>query len=446
MLRFSLGAYMNICVLGAGYVGLVVGVCMSDRGFHVCCVDTDAEKIRRLEEGKLPIYEPGLDVILSRNVRGGRLSFTTDGASAIRNADVVYIAVGTPGDDSGAADLRWVYAAADQIGEEAEGGTLVIIKSTVPVGTSDAVLSRIREKTETVYDVASNPEFLREGAAISDFGSPDRIVVGYRKKRSVETIRELYRSFEEQGHQILFMDNCSAELTKYAANAMLATRISFMNELSRLCDAVGADIESVRIGTGSDSRIGPKFLNAGIGYGGSCFPKDVKALISTAEGAGLTLQIAQSVEAVNLGQKTRIVDMIQQDHGEDLSGLCVALWGLAFKPDTDDIREAPSLRIIQRLLDLGAEVCAHDPEAMGNVREMFEDRILLCESPLSAAEQADVLVLVTEWDCYTGTDWAGLRAAMRGSVIYDGRNLFDPGKARRAGFRYRGIGRGLESK
>ena len=436
---------MKICVLGTGYVGLVVGVCISNRGFDVCCIDVNDEKIQGLQKGIIPIYEPGLDEILLRNVEAGRLTFSTDGASEIAKADIVYIAVGTPSAEDGSADLTWVLSAARDIAHNAKPETMVIIKSTVPVGTSDRVLATIREEgCNNVFDVVSNPEFLREGAAIEDFAYPDRIVIGYRDDRSKERMTALYQSFIDNGHAVYFMDNRSAELTKYAANAMLATKISFMNELSKLCELVHADVEFVRQGVGSDSRIGPKFLYPGVGYGGSCFPKDVKALISTASDVGLHLQIATSVEEVNEAQKSFLFEKLVRKYGEEgLYGKHFAMWGLAFKPETDDIREAPALVLIERLIAKGATVTAYDPEAMAHVREFFagEQGLCLVDSSMEALPNADALLLITEWKQFRDIDWTAVQNLLKSPVIYDGRNLYDPITMKEKGFEYYGIGR-----
>ena len=436
---------MKICVLGTGYVGLVVGVCISNRGFDVCCIDVNDEKIKGLQKGIIPIYEPGLDEILLKNVEAGRLRFSTDGAAEIAKADIVYIAVGTPSAEDGSADLTWVLSAAREIAHNAKPETMVIIKSTVPVGTSDRVLATIREEGCThVFDVVSNPEFLREGAAIEDFAYPDRIVIGYRDERSKQRMTALYQSFIDGGHAVYFMDNRSAELTKYAANAMLATKISFMNELSKLCELVQADIESVRQGVGSDSRIGPKFLYPGVGYGGSCFPKDVKALISTAADVGLHLQIANSVEEVNEAQKSFLFEKLVRKYGEEgLKGKHFAMWGLAFKPETDDIREAPALVLIERLIAKGATVTAYDPEAMSHVRDVFagEQSLCLVNSSMEALPNADALLLITEWKQFREVDWTAVQNLLKSPVVYDGRNLYDPITMKEKGFEYHGIGR-----
>lgn len=434
---------MKICVIGTGYVGLVVGTCMADQGFTVTCVDNDAKKIALLEDGGVPIYEPGLNAILRRNTREGRLLFTTDGPSAVAAADVVYIAVGTPGLPDGSADLSGVVAVSELIGRNITQSTTVIIKSTVPVGTADKVREIVGGLTDQTFDVVSNPEFLKEGAAIEDFTHPDRIVAGCREERSREVILHLYDGLVRTGRPILFMDNRSAELTKYASNALLATKISFMNELSRLCDAVGADVEMVRRGAGSDSRIGPRFLFAGAGYGGSCFPKDVQALVDTARLAGVNLKIATAVEEVNAEQKEVLANKVVARFGDDLSGLSFALWGLAFKPETDDIREAPAFVIIKRLMDKGAKVRVYDPEAMEPSRERMGDdpAITWADSMWDAAEGADALLLVTEWGEFRHPDLIRLKTALRHAVLFDGRNIYDPGELRAAGFEYSGIGR-----
>ena len=437
---------MKVCVLGTGYVGLVVGVCLSDQGHEVCCIDLDQGKIDRLREGILPIYEPGLSEIVSRNVEAGRLRFSTDGDSEISRAEIIYIAVGTPSASDGSADLRAVRATARQIAKNATAGALAIIKSTVPVGTADMVREILKEESATILDVVSNPEFLREGAAIEDFANPDRIVVGFEKAETRPLIERLYQSFIEKGDQVYFMDNRSAEITKYASNALLATKISFANELARLCDAAGADIDAVRLGTGSDSRIGHKFLYAGVGYGGSCFPKDVKALIDTADHFGVDLQIARAVERVNAEQKLIMAEHIIRDFGEDLSGKKFGLWGLAFKPETDDIREAPALYIIEKLLSKGASIQAYDPEAMGHMTEVFGNSVDFKQTKEEVLVGIDALVLVTEWKQFRELDWTVVADQMRGHHIYDGRNIYDPERVQSAGLRYQGIGRGRSTR
>lgn len=433
---------MKVCVLGTGYVGLVVGVCLSDRGHDVYCVDVDQQKIDRLNEGILPIYEPGLSDLVSKNVSAGSLHFSTDGNAEIAKAEVIFIAVGTPPAEDGSADLRYVKAVAKQIAQNASEGSIAIIKSTVPVGTADMVRAIFKEENAKVVDIVSNPEFLREGIAIDDFAEPDRIVVGFESAYAKQQVEKLYRSFIKKGHAVYFMDNRSAEITKYAANAFLATKISFANELARLCDAAGADIDAVRLGTGSDSRIGHKFLYAGAGYGGSCFPKDVKALIDTAEHFGVELKIARAVEEVNAGQKMLLAEHIIRDFGEDLRGLTIGLWGLAFKPETDDIREAPSLYIIKALLARGASIQAYDPEGSENMKDVFGDKVAFKDSKDKVLESIDALVLLTEWSEFRRPDWASIANKMKGSRVYDGRNIFDPKKVQAAGLSYQGIGRG----
>jgi UDPglucose 6-dehydrogenase len=440
------GAEMRICVVGTGYVGLVCGTCLADQGFQVTCVDRDEEKIAGLKAGEIPIYEPGLEDILRRAVRRGVLDFTTDGPAAIAGADVVYIAVGTPSTDDGSADMGAVHAVADLIGQSMTGPCTVVIKSTVPVGTADAVRGRIAAGTQHKFDVVSNPEFLKEGAAVDDFTHPDRIVVGCRSPESVKVMQTLYAGLVRTGRPIVFMDNRSAELTKYAANALLATKISFMNELARLCEAVDADVEAVRLGVGSDSRIGPRFLFAGAGYGGSCFPKDIRALRHQARAAGVELEIPAAVESINETQKHHIANKILDRFGPDLSGRTFCVWGLAFKPRTDDVREAPALVVIRRLLDAGASIQAYDPEATEEAKHDLRehpgaDRVTYADSRLSAAEGADALVLMTEWSEFRNPDFQALGRILRERVLLDGRNIYPPEVVTEAGFEYHGIGR-----
>ena len=432
---------MDICVVGTGYVGLVVGTCMAYLGFQVTCVDTDAEKIAGLHRGDLPIYEPGLDTILARNGKQGRLLFTTEGPAAIAAADVIYIAVGTPGKEDGSANLSGVFAVAEVVGKNLSRPAVVVIKSTVPVGTADKVREIVGTHSAHEFDVVSNPEFLKEGAAITDFSKPDRIVIGCRTARGREVMEALYAGLVRSGKPIHFMDNRSAELTKYAANAMLATRISFMNELARLCELVGADVDMVRKGTGSDSRIGSRFLFAGSGYGGSCFPKDVRALVQTAKEAGMELQIANAVEAVNAQQKHFLADKLIARFDGDLTGRTIGLWGLAFKPETDDMREAPALVFIERVRAKGAHVVAFDPEAMAVAREILGDTVTFVDSAMDAVDGADALVLMTEWSVFRNPDFDVLKDALAAPIIFDGRNIYDPDAVRRAGFEYHGIGR-----
>jgi len=435
---------MNICVVGTGYVGLVAGTCFSDLGFRVTCVDTAAEKIRALQHGEVPIYEPGLESLIRRNVREGRLHFTLDAPTALAAADVVFIAVGTPGLPDGSADLSAVMAVASAIAEHRTRRVVAVIKSTVPVGTADKVRAILEGKGADDFDVVSNPEFLKEGAAIEDFMRPDRIVVGCRKAWAREVMQELYAGLVRTGRPILFMDNRSAELTKYASNAMLATKISFMNEIARLCDAVGADVELVRQGVGSDTRIGPRFLFPGVGYGGSCFPKDVKALIQTAHEYGVVLKVPEAVEEVNEAQKSVLSDKVLKRFGADLHGRRFAVWGIAFKPETDDIREAPALVIIEQLVRAGATVQAYDPEAMGVSRRMVGDHgghLIYTSSAMDALNGADALLLVTEWHEFRHPELDEMKSRMSQHILFDGRNIYDPEKLRAAGFEVFGIGR-----
>jgi UDPglucose 6-dehydrogenase len=432
---------MQICVVGTGYVGLVVGVCMADLGFSVVCADRDAEKIDLLRDGGVPIYEPGLQPILARGTREGRLRFTTDTAAAIAQADVVYIAVGTPGRADGSADISGVLSVAGLIADHMTSRTLVVIKSTVPVGTADKVRARIDETAQHPFDVVSNPEFLKEGAAVDDFSRPDRIVVGCATDWAAEQMRTLYAGLVRSGRPIFIMDNRSAEITKYASNALLATKISFMNELSRVCEAVGADIELVRRGVGSDTRIGPRFLFAGAGYGGSCFPKDVRALVDFADAAGVPLQIARAVETVNAAQKKVLAAKVVARFGPDLSGRHFAVWGLAFKPQTDDMREAPSLVLIEDLLERGATVAAYDPEAADTARAVLGDRVRYARDARDALCDACALIVVTEWNEFRNPDVAMLAERLSERVVFDGRNIYEPAKMREAGLDYLAIGR-----
>ncbi|MCX9156660.1 UDP-glucose/GDP-mannose dehydrogenase family protein [Niveibacterium sp. 24ML] len=443
---------MRITVIGSGYVGLVTAACLADVGNNVVCLDVDAAKIARLESGDVPIFEPGLDKILHRNKSAGRISYTTDAKYATEHGDVQFIAVGTPPDEDGSADLQYVLAAARTIATHMNGYKVVVDKSTVPVGTADKVNGAIAEvlakRGATIdYAVVSNPEFLKEGAAIEDFTRPDRIVLGVESDRALAIMRAIYEPFQRNHDKLVVMDIRSAELTKYAANAMLATRISFMNELSRLAEALNADIELVRKGIGSDPRIGFGFLYAGCGYGGSCFPKDVKALISTAEKAlGTRMRILSAVEDVNEEQKMLLVDKLTKEVGEDLSERRVAIWGLAFKPDTDDMREAPSRVIINALLARGAKITAYDPVAVHEAQRVLPETSALtfAADPYSAANDADALIVVTEWKEFRSLDISQLRDRMKGRLIIDGRNIFDPVVISALGFDYRGIGRKSE--
>jgi len=439
---------MKITVVGTGYVGLVSGACLADVGNDVLCLDLDADKIRVLEEGGIPIHEPGLLEIVRRNVAAGRLAFTTDVEYAARYGTMQFIAVGTPPDEDGSADLKYVLAAARSIGRHMDGYRVVVDKSTVPVGTGDQVRQAIAAElaargAELPFSIVSNPEFLKEGAAVDDFMRPDRIIVGAEDERAIELMRELYGPFQRNHEKLLVMDVKSAELTKYAANAMLATRISFMNELANLAETLGADIELVRQGIGSDPRIGWHFLYAGCGYGGSCFPKDVKALVSTGQDRGHDLLILNAVEKANEAQKLRLVDKIVARFGEDLTGFRFALWGLAFKPDTDDMRDAPSRVVLNELFRRGATVVAYDPVAMAEARRIFGDepRLAYVERPMDALAGADALVIVTEWKEFRSPEFARIARELGYPVVFDGRNMYDPAVMRRAGLEYHGIGR-----
>jgi UDPglucose 6-dehydrogenase len=439
---------MKITVIGTGYVGLVSGTCLADVGNDVLCLDVDANKIRILKEGGIPIYEPGLEAMVKKNVAAGRLRFTTNVEEAVAHGVLQFIAVGTPPDEDGSADLQYVVAAARNIGKHMTDYKVVVDKSTVPVGTADKVRAAIAEElkvrgNQTPYSVVSNPEFLKEGAAVEDFMKPDRIVVGAEDTRAVELMRELYAPFQRNHERLIIMDVKSAELTKYAANAMLATRISFMNELANLAEKLGADIELVRKGIGSDPRIGFHFLYPGVGYGGSCFPKDVQALIRTAGEAGQGLKVLQAVEDANEAQKTVLPAKIVQRLGADLTGKTIAIWGLAFKPNTDDMREAPSRVLIADLLDRGARIQAYDPVSTHEAQRVFGDepRISYAQNPMDALNGADVLAIVTEWKEFRAPDFDVIKAKLKTPVIFDGRNLYDPATPRKAGLEYFAIGR-----
>jgi len=435
---------VNITVIGTGYVGLVVGACLAETGNTVIGADVDTGKIERLRENILPIYEPGLDEYVERNQRQSRLSFTTDIAAAVASADVVFIAVGTPPDEDGSADLRHVLDVARTIGKHASRELVVVTKSTVPVGTARKVASVIAESARFPFHMCSNPEFLKEGAAIEDFMRPDRVVIGVESDHSRSVMAELYSPFVRTGKPIIFMDIPSAEMTKYAANAMLATRISFMNEIANLCEQVGADVDNVRKGIGSDSRIGSAFLFPGPGYGGSCFPKDVKALVRTADDYRVPLRVLAAVEETNEAQKHRLYQKLVALDGP-VKGKRIAVWGLAFKPNTDDMRESPALALVDALLEAGADVIAHDPVAMDEARRRLGDRIAFVENGYDAIEGADALVVVTDWNEYRHPDFARIRRLLRSPVVIDGRNLYDARKMRALGFRYDSIGRGATS-
>jgi UDPglucose 6-dehydrogenase len=432
---------MKIAVIGTGYVGLVAGACLAETGNDVVCADILEEKIARLNRGEVPIYEPGLDPLIASNLAAGRLQFTTDVPAAVRAADVIFIAVGTPPGEDGSADLKHVLEVASTIGESMNGEKVVITKSTVPVGTARLVRETIEAKTEHPVHVCSNPEFLKEGAAVEDFMKPDRVVLGVDSEHAAEVLRDLYAPFVRTGASILIMDVPSAEITKYAANSMLATRISFMNAIARLCEVAGADVDAVRRGVGSDGRIGPSFLFPGAGYGGSCFPKDVKALVKTMNDLGVDASILQAVEAVNETQKRTLLERCARRLGHDLTGKVIAVWGLAFKPNTDDMREAPSLVTIEGLLERGAEVRAHDPVAAEEARRHLGDRITYAATNYDALTGASALIIHTEWLPYRNPDFERMKATMAEPLIFDGRNLYDPVDVARAGFEYHSIGR-----
>jgi UDPglucose 6-dehydrogenase len=436
---------MKIAVIGTGYVGLVTGACLADVGIEATCVDVNEQKIANLKKGILPIYEPGLDAIVERNAASGRLKFTTSLAEALPGAEAVFIAVGTPPGEDGSADLQYVLAVADGIGRTMNDYVVVITKSTVPVGTAEKVRGALQKAltergSDLPFDVASNPEFLKEGAAIDDFMKPDRIVCGVESARAQEVLSRLYQPFTLNGHPVLFMDIPSAEMTKYAANAMLATKISFMNDIANLCEIMGADVNMVRKGIGSDPRIGNKFIYPGIGYGGSCFPKDVKALARTAKENGYTMRILEAVEAVNDDQKNVLVNKVTAHFGQDLRGKHFAFWGLSFKPQTDDMREAPSVVIAEALLSRGATVTAYDPVAMEEATHQLQDRIQYADNAYAALTGADALLLITEWPEFRVPDWDRVRDALNAPVVLDGRNIYQGSELRQKGFTYSGIG------
>jgi UDPglucose 6-dehydrogenase len=441
---------MRVTIFGSGYVGLVTGACLADAGNHVICVDVDAEKVARLNRGEVPIHEPGLDTVIKRNMEAGRLEFTTDAPKGIDHGLFQLIAVGTPQDEDGSADLRYVLAVARTIGTHLSRYGIVIDKSTVPVGTADKVRKEIEATLQArhanvEFDVVSNPEFLKEGAAVQDFMKPDRIIIGTDNPRTVELMRMLYEPFTRNHERFIVMDVRSSELTKYAANAMLATKISFMNELASVAECVGADIEKVRVGIGSDPRIGYSFIYPGTGYGGSCLPKDVKALIRSARDAGHQPDVLAAVESVNARQREVLVHKVRRHFGEQLKGRTIGLWGLAFKPNTDDMREAPSRTIIEMLLEAGARVRAYDPVALEEARRLYAGRgaeFALCRNAYEAAEGADALIIATEWQEFRSPDFDRLKSLLTEPLIFDGRNLYDPAVLARFGFTYYGVGRG----
>lgn len=432
---------MKIAVVGTGYVGLVSGTCFAETGNTVTCVDIDAEKVKRLKSGEITIYERGLDVMFERNLAEGRLYFTTDLKEGIKDAQIIMLALPTPPGEDGSADLQYILKVAGQLGSMLNNYTVIVNKSTVPVGTADLVRAKIAEKATVEFDVVSNPEFLREGVAVDDFMKPDRVVIGTSSSRARKIMENLYAPYVMQGNPVLVMDERSAELTKYAANAFLATKITFMNEIANMCERLGADVDLVRIGVGTDSRIGKRFLFAGIGYGGSCFPKDVQALSHSSHQVNYEFKILEAVMSVNEKQKIRMAERMEEYFKGNLKHKVVAIWGLAFKPYTDDIREAPALYNIRKLLDAGAEVHVHDPEAMENVRTLFGDTIHFHSSPYDALKNADALLIATEWPEYRTPDFDKMASLMRDKLIFDGRNIYDPENMHELGFKYYSIGR-----
>ncbi len=432
---------MKIAVVGTGYVGLVTGTCFAETGNQVTCVDINQEKVQQMQAGKIPIYEPGLDDLFQRNTQEGRLHFTTSLKEGIEGAKVIFLALPTPPGADGSADLKYILQVANDLGPILSDYTVIIDKSTVPVGTSDKVRAAIAKNATVEFDVVSNPEFLREGVAVEDFMKPDRVVIGTQSDRAKDLMSRLYAPLVRQGNPIIFMDERSAELTKYAANAFLATKITFMNEIANLCELVGANVDEVRKGIGTDSRIGKRFLFAGIGYGGSCFPKDVQALAKTSAENDYEFKILDSVMKVNENQKTKLIPHLSKHFKGDLAGKKIAMWGLAFKPYTDDIREAPALYNIDALLELGASVSAYDPEAMGHVKQLMGDKITFTKNPYEALEGADALLIVTEWPQFRTPDFDRMDSLLKNKVIFDGRNLYELNQMQELGYTYYSIGR-----
>ena len=434
---------MNITVVGTGYVGLVNGTCLAETGNQVTCVDIDLEKVKKMREGIVPIYEPQLELLFQRNIKQERLSFTDNLEEAIEDADVIFLALPTPPGEDGSADLSYVLGVADQLGKIIKDYKVIVDKSTVPVGTAEKVTNAISNNATVDFDVVSNPEFLREGFAVNDFMKPDRVVIGSSSDKARKIMERLFKPFVRQGNPILFMDEKSAELTKYAANAFLATKITFMNEVANYCELIGADVDMVRKGIGTDSRIGKRFLFPGIGFGGSCFPKDVLALFNSGKEVNYDFQIIDSVLKVNHSQKLKLVEKVKNHFGNDLKGLKFAIWGLAFKPDTDDIREAASLYIIDELIELGAQISVFDPEAMKNVKDTIGDKISYASNQYEALEDADALLIVTEWSVFRNPDFLKMKEALKNNIIFDGRNLYDLDLMRSQDFYYESIGRGV---
>jgi len=432
---------MKIAVVGTGYVGLVTGTCFAETGNTVTCIDIDSEKVKKLSNGKITIYEPGLELLFERNLKQGRLLFTTNLEVGIKDAQIIFLALPTPPGEDGSADLKYILGVAQQLGPLLKQYTIVIDKSTVPVGTADRVKEKIAAGTSVEFDVVSNPEFLREGVAVEDFMRPERVVIGTSSAKARKIMETLYAPFVRQGNPLVFMDERSAELTKYAANSFLATKISFMNEIANLCELVGADVDSVRKGIGTDSRIGKRFLFPGIGYGGSCFPKDVQALAKSSADVRYDFKILEAVMQVNADQKTKLIPRIKDYFRGDLKGKTFALWGLSFKPHTDDIREAPALYNIEELLKAGAKIKAHDPESMENVKGLLGDKIEFCESPYDAADGADAIFIATEWPEFRTPDFDKLSDKLKNKLIFDGRNLYDLAQMKELGYTYFSIGR-----
>lgn len=436
----------KIAVIGTGYVGLVTGTCFAETGNQVICVDNNATKVEKMRNGEIPIYEPHLDVLFERNIKANRLVFTTDLLEGIKDAEIIFLALPTPPGEDGSADLSYILGVADELGKIITDYKVIVDKSTVPVGTAEKVYAALAKNATVDFDVVSNPEFLREGFAVDDFMKPDRVVIGTSSERAKKIMEQLYKPFVRQGNPVIFMDEKSAELTKYAANSFLATKITFMNEIANFCELVGADVDKVRIGIGSDDRIGKRFLFPGIGYGGSCFPKDVQALVKSGNEHNFSFEILKSVMAVNEEQKTVIIPKIKNFFRGDLSGKKIALWGLAFKPDTDDIREAPALYIIDELVLAGATVTAFDPEAMPNVQGVIGDKISYANNEYEALENADALVVCTEWGIFRNPDFDKIASLLNDKVIFDGRNLFDLNEMNERGFYYSSIGRSIVQK
>jgi UDPglucose 6-dehydrogenase len=432
---------MKIAVVGTGYVGLVTGTCFAETGNTVTCIDIDKEKVKKLQGGKVTIYEPGLEQLFERNIKQQRLLFTTDLKDGIRDAKIIFLALPTPPGEDGSADLKYILKVADDLGELLADYTVIVDKSTVPVGTADKVRARIAKSAKVEFDVVSNPEFLREGVAVEDFMKPERVVIGTTSPRARKVMESLYAPFVRQGNPLVFMDERSAELTKYAANSFLATKITFMNEIANLCELLGADVDSVRKGVGTDSRIGKRFLFPGIGYGGSCFPKDVQALAKSSSDTNYDFKILKAVMSVNEDQKTKLIPRVKEYFKGNLKGKTIAMWGLSFKPHTDDIREAPALYNIDALLEEGVKIKAHDPEAMDNVKKVVGDKIQYCATPYEAAEGADAIFIATEWPEFRTPDFDRLGSILKGKVIFDGRNLYELSLMKEMGYAYFSIGR-----